>query len=155
MVRFVVKLVAIVFVLVIILGFLRTWQMEHSKSQTIFEGGKVPSPLPDGLYKGSVPGHTFSWQGKKFDSANNKGINIFDENGTTTENYPFKTSVTKGLRDKNLEVVKIDYNIIGNPFWLRIIVDEIVEIAPGDYLGKLHVRIIGFTFTLGYFQLKK
>ncbi len=151
LIKFVVGLVFIAFI--ILWG--RTWQIEHSKNQSIFASGKVPNPLPSGLYSGSVPGHKVSWLGKKFDATSSTGINVFQQGSTTVEEYPFKTYVGKGLRDKGISVLKIDYNSPSNPFWLRFILDEIVEVSPGQYLGKLHVIIATFPFTLGYFELKK
>ena len=148
--------IVVVLVAALLLGaFLRTWQMEHSANQKLFGSGNIPNPAPNGFYKGSVPGHTFSWLGKKFSAADSSEINVFDAgNGAKGERYPFATSVGQGIRDTHLNVVKIDYNIPGNSFLMRLILDEIVEVAPGEYLGKLHVRIIpGYPFTLAYFKL--
>ena len=161
------KIILGLIVVFFLVHILRTWQLEHSANQKLFASGTIPNPLPDGLYNGSVSGHTFSWLGKKFFATTSRGINIFtpldiklsngvNQNSTTTEKYPFKTSLGKGLRDKTLDVFQIDYNIPANPFWLRPILDEIVEITPGHYLGKLQARFIpGFPFTLSYFELKK
>jgi hypothetical protein len=154
-----IKFIVVVVVLVlasIVLGIARTWQEEHSENQKLFSSGSAPNPMPDGFYSGSVPGHTFSWQGKKFFAASSTGINVFTSGSTTEEKYPFVTSIGKGVRDTTRDVLKIDYDIPSNPFWLRPILDEILQIAPGQYLGKLQLRIIpGFPFTLGYFELKK
>ncbi len=155
MITFIIKTIVSLVGIALIIAFARTWQMENSANQLVFAKGTVPTPIPDGLYKGTVPGHEVSWLGKKFASSTSSGINVFSEESTTTEKYPFKTSLTKGLRDRNLDVVKIDYNQSPNPFWLRFVVDEIVETAPAQYLGKLHINIYGFTFTLAYFELKK
>jgi len=151
-----IKLVLALVVIFILLGFGRTWQMEHSPAQQAFAKGIIPHPLPDGFLAGSVSGKT-SWLGKKFAAAQMRGINVFDAgNGAESERYPFVMSTGAGVRDAKMQVVKIDYEIPGNPFWLRRILDEVVEIAPGHYLGKLHVRIIpGIPFTLGYFDLKQ
>ncbi len=141
----------------VVLGILRTWQTQYNDNQKSFLKGTVPNPAPDGLYKGIVPGYTLSWLGKKFDAARARGINLFNDGGDVRgERYPFTTSVGKGLRDINLDVIKIEYNIPGNPFWLRLLVDEIVEVAPGKYLGKLHALIVpGYPFALGYFELSR
>ena len=154
---FLIKIVIVLACLAVIFGVVRTWQMEHSPNQSRFVEGKKPMPAPDGLYNGSVSGPKVSWLGKKFNAAAQTGINIFDDgNGSKRERYPFKTSVSKGIRDAGADVVAIDYDIPGNPFWLRPILDEIVQIGPDKYLGKLHVRIIpGYPFTLAYFELSK
>ncbi len=141
----------------ILSGIFRTRQIQHDAQEKVFLHGTVPDPTPDGLYYGSVPGRTVSWLGKKFSAASSRGINIFsDGKGGQSEQYPFVTSAGKGLQDKDLNVLKIDYDIPGNPIWLRLVVDEVVQIAPGHYLGKLEARMIpGFPFALIYFELKK
>ena len=145
------KLLALLIILPLLLGLLRTWQVQNSSYQKLFLSGKIPDPLPNNLYKGSVNFKT-TWQGKKFDATNSAGINIIDNN----EKYPFKTYTGKGLQDKNLDVFKIDYNIKENPLWLRFILDEIVEIEKNKFLGKVHINLIpGLPFSLGYFRLEK
>lgn len=124
----------------------------NSSNQKLFLSGKVPNPKPNGFYRGSLKRLKTPWQGKKFDEGTSTGINLI--NGK--EVYPFKTYVGKGLKDKNLNVLKIDYNTPENPFWVRLILDEIVQISPNKYLGKVHLKIIpGLPFTLGYFNLEK
>jgi len=145
--------VAVIFIC-LILGFLRTWRMAHSDEQTAFAGGTYPSPAPDGLYKGRI-GRPVSWLGKKFNAASSTGINVFNDEGAQAERYPFKTSKGMGIHDSK-DVLRIDYNIAGNPFWVRPILDELVQTSPGNYLGKLELRIIpGYPFTLGFFRLTK
>ena len=160
------KIIVAIIVVLIVLGFLRTWQLERSANQKVFAGGTVPNPLPNGLYNGTVPGHTVSWLGKKFfatgesasggDASEGTGINVFQNGSGTSEKYPFKTYIGKGAHDGALDVIKIDYNIAGNPLWLKPILDEIVEVSPNKFLGKLQLRIIpGYPFTLTYFELTK
>lgn len=147
-------IVGILLILVILLatGFVRTWQVQYDKRNAVFLQGTFPDPLPDGLYAGDI-GKKVSWQGKKFNSATSEGINVF-EGGK--EQYPFATYKGSGLFEKNLEVLKIDYNIPSNPFWLKLILDEIVQVSPNQYLGKMSLQIIpGFPFSLGYFRLQK
>lgn len=154
-----VKIVLGILVLLILgllaFGLYRHIKTQSSASQKLFLSGKVPSELPNGLYKGSVPGQTFPWKGKKFNADKNTGINIFEENDKRSEQYPFKLYKGKGLADKNLEVIKIDYNLPQNPLWLRFIVDEIVETKKDHYLGKLIMNIPAFPIALGYFNLEK
>ena len=161
-----IKLLIVLVLLVTLLCIFRTWQMEHSANQEAFLKGTVPNPAPDGLYHGSV-GRNVSWLGKKFsaeggsasggDAFIGTGINVFDDgDGVRSERYQFVTSIGKGVRDTEKDVLKIDYNITANPWWVRFIFDEIVQTAPNEYLGKLHARFIsGYPFTLGYFTLKK
>src|SRR5689334_8884101 len=114
--------ITIIFVELVILvvlgaGFYRTWKTQYSPNQQIFLKGSLPKPLPNGLYKGSVTGYSGSWKGKKFEAGSSSGINLINNE----EKYPFKTYVGKGIADKNLDVLKIDYDIPQNPFWLRFI----------------------------------
>ena len=73
----------------------------------------------------------------------------------TKKKYLFRLYKEKGLSEKNLDVIKIDYNVSQNPLWLRFIMDEIVGINEDQYLGKLHIRFPGGSFALGYFNLEK
>ncbi len=141
----------------ILLGVLRTWQMGHSADQKRFLAATAPAPAPDGSYAGTVASPHVSWLGKKFNAADSSGINVFDtSNGTKVERYPFATSSGKGLTDRDLNVLKIDYNVSANPFWLRPILDEIVQIGPDHYLGKMQARVIpGYPFTLAFFELTR
>lgn len=157
MISFVVRVVFLSIVIVVCIGAFRTWQLEHRIEQREFLAGNLPSTLPDGFYSGSIPDYVFTWTGKKFDRNNSKGINIFDEGlGVTSEDYVFVMSTTTSSRNKNLEVLKIDYNLPENPFWSRYFYDELVEISPGNYLGKMQLKLIpGYPFIITYFNLKK
>ncbi|MEO8581893.1 MAG: hypothetical protein ABI425_04970 [Patescibacteria group bacterium] len=142
-------------VLVGFVGFMRTFFLEKSAEQKTFSAGIVPKKLPNGIYQGSSSGYNGSWQGKKFDETNSTGINVFKNGENLDEKFPFKTFVAKGVRD-NQQVIKIDYNIPPNPWYLRLILDEIVEVSEDRYLGKLQVRFLpGQYFTFAFFYLKK
>lgn len=133
------------------LGIYRTIHSYRSPAQAEFKAGSIPAPMPDGFYPGSVAGYHGSWAGKKFDRNADRGINIFG----SSERYPFKTYVSQGATDSNIETFKIDYNVSGNPLWLRLLLDEMVQTAPGEYLGKIQLRLIPKApFTLGYFRLR-
>ncbi|OGG43219.1 hypothetical protein A2841_03575 [Candidatus Kaiserbacteria bacterium RIFCSPHIGHO2_01_FULL_48_10] len=139
----------------LLIGVWLTWTAENSNSQKAFIAGTTPKPALDGFYKGTVGNQQTAWLGKRFDADSASGINVFDGGGRmNTERQPFKTYYGKGLRDKKLNVLVVDYDIPANSFWLRHIRDEIVQIGKDHYLGKLQFRFIGFTFTLGYFELK-
>lgn len=140
--------------LVILFGSYRTYKTRQSPNQKIFENGKVPTKM-DGLYHGKVTGYKTNWQGKKFDATRSAGINVFKNGDKLNERYPFRTYIRKGVAD-NMEVLKIDYSENTFPWWLRFILDELVEIEPGKYLGKVHITVIpGIPFTVGYFTLVK
>src|SRR3989344_1620728 len=122
-------------IVLIIFGFLRTWQVQRNKSQALFIKGTVPDAKPDGFFNGTVLGIKASWIGKKLDAQKSGGINVFkNSKGERVDKYPFATTIESGLLDKSLKVIKIKYDILGNPFWLRRITDEIVQIAPNEYL---------------------
>jgi hypothetical protein len=141
----------------VILAIVRTYQMEHSAMQQQFEKGVANIATLDGDYKGIAHGYEgSSWQGKTLTRASHMGINRFLKNGESSTNYPFRFYISKGLRDTNLDVITLDYNQEGNPWWLKFIVDEMMEISPKEYLGKVHVQIAPqIVFTLGYFTLSK
>ncbi len=134
-------------------GVYQTYRIEHQTNQKLFLSGTLPSPLPNDFYKGNqFTGLGDSWRGKVFDSSTQRGINKFGDG----ERFVFQTYPAQGLRDKHLQVLRIDYNQKGNPWWLHFIVDEVVQIEPDHYLGKVHVRVIpGLVFTLSYFELQK
>jgi len=141
---------------VTIYGVARTQKVEGDPRQNVFAAGTVPAGV-DGLYRGSLQGREVPWKGKKFQDADDTGLNVFvTKDGHTEERYPFRTYVGRGIKDKKLRVLKIDYGVKGNPWWLRRIVDEVVEVAPGELLGKVHVKwILGITFTMDFFKLEK
>lgn len=150
------SLLVLFLVAVLLVGFLRTWQISSMPYQQTFLKGSVPNPEPEGFYAGTTAFST-PWIGKKFDAASGMGVNIIKNSaGEQIEKYPFKTYFSNGLIDRDLQVLKIDYNIPENPFWVRWILDEIVQTAPGQYFGKMHLRLIpGFPFSILYFQLNK
>lgn len=146
-----VALAVLALILFIAAGLYQTYRVEHRPSQAAFRAGTLPNPAPDGPLKGSTTiEQGKNWKGKVFNRATNAGINQF----TDGQKYPFKTYVAPGLRDPDRQVLRIDYNQPGNPWWLRLIVDEIVQTSPGHYLGKVHLALpLGLTFTATYFEL--
>ncbi|PWU24303.1 hypothetical protein C5B42_00120 [Candidatus Cerribacteria bacterium 'Amazon FNV 2010 28 9'] len=148
---FVLLLILLVFV---ILGVMRTAQTQSQPQEQAFMNGAVPSPAPDGFLKGSVSVPT-TWLGKTFHAQTQTGINIIADNGKQVEKYPFKTYVGNGYFSKNHPVLKLDYNLPENPLYLRFVLDELVQISPGQYLGKLIVRFGPFVVALGFFTLSK
>ena len=157
-----------IILLAVILGIWRTWQIQSDPRQKIFLNGIMPNPPLDGFYNGTVSGEksflrrfyysgSSTWLGKKFNLNNATGTNVFNKGlDLKNELYPFVTRQGKGLLDKNTDVLKIDYNIKENPFWLRFILDEIVQVKPDVYPGKMVLRIIpGLPFGILYFELTK
>lgn len=146
----------LVFVVIMGLGIAVTWSTQHGELQTTFLKGKAPAELPDGPYIGTVSGYAGNWRGKEFIRSKKAGLNRFGEGDKLERLYPFALYPAKGLRDTQLDVLKLDYNVSGNPEWLKLVTDEIVEIEPGHFLGKVHLRLVpGYPFALGYFELRK
>src|SRR4051812_22706246 len=109
--------------LVLLIGFIgifiwRHITTQHSKNQQLFLHGSVTPTLPQGFLKGSVNFKT-TWQGKRFDSKTQTGINVFKTDEKKTENYPFTYYEGKGIVDPSITVIKIDYNNSMNPWYLR------------------------------------
>jgi len=148
-------LVAVAGSILIGVGLALTFQTRRSPKQNEFVAGRAPSELPDGFYDGSADVKT-SWRGKTFDPVARRGINLLESGGTRRERFPFGIYFGEGIRDPQIEVLKIDYDIPENPRWMRTILDEMVEVADGSLLGKVHVRVVpGFPSAVAYFRLDK
>jgi hypothetical protein len=150
-------ILSIIIATILVIGTYRTYQIQTQPEQKIFFSGKIPTKAPDGIYKGSVKNFKTNWIGKSFNAKESTGINNFKQDETIVlKKYPFKTYIGQGIQDTNKDVLKIDYNIDSNPFWLRLILDEVVETTPNNFLGKVHIRLFpGVAFSLGYFRLEK
>lgn len=146
------KLASILFAI----GLLFTWRTQTSSHQTEFLAGSEFAVLPDGFWPGSADFPVGSWRGKRFDSAQASGMNVFESGGVRSESAPFRMYSAEALWDKDKRVTRIDYNVPENWFWLRPAVDEVVEVEPGRLVGKIHYRIFsGFSIALGYFTQSK
>ncbi len=155
-----------------------TFLVGRSARQTEFLAGKPPTEAPKGFYKGTaylLGGGPVPWLGKSFEPEKNVGFNIFTPRGVgllrvmtpfyklfrvnadgNTDAYYFKTSMGRGFRDKEIDTFKLDYDSPENPFLIRIILDEIVETAPNEFLGKVHMKVFpGYRATIGFFGLRK
>ncbi len=173
-------LVSVVIAAVVWLGFwiLITFLVGRSERQKHFIAGSMPIVAPDGFYKGLaylLGNRPVPWLGKSFEQENQKGFNIFTPKGAlllkvltpfyklfrvnsdgNTDAYYFKTSVSQGFRDKQIDTFKLDYDAAENPFLIRIILDEIVEVRPQEFLGKVHMKVFpGYYATIGFFGLKQ
>ena len=100
------------------------------------------------------------WQGKTFDASQQRGDNIFTKDShflarlfnplyrgffadtaKTYRGFAFRTYTASGLFDPDRMVLKIDYNLKENPgLTVRRVLDELVQLDSGLYLGKAHVR---------------
>ncbi len=113
------------------------------------------SQLLDALLAAHMP-----WQGKTFDAANSRGDNIFTrrslplarlfspgyrgfrgDGNETYRAFAFRTYVAAGREDEDRQVLKIDYDLPENPrVTIRRVLDELVQVGDGTYLGKAHVK---------------
>jgi hypothetical protein len=175
---YILLIVASLIVAILIFGSLITFLVEHSRYQAMFVQGRLPEPAPDGFHPGLphvLMDKKTPWLGKSFDSQTQTGFNVFTPTGAAilkiatpfysrfnrnsegnTSAYHFKTCAGKGRKDRNTDVIKLDYDSKENPWLIRIILDEIVEITPRNYLGKIHVKFLpGFYVTIGYFGLQR
>ena len=58
-----------------------------------------------------------------------------------TAPFAFRTYLAPGLEDADRTVLKIDYDLPENPkLTVRRVLDELVQIGDGAYLGKAHVK---------------
>jgi hypothetical protein len=100
------------------------------------------------------------WLGKRFDAEAATGENVFDmsayragerltpagfrawwpEDVSSYRALRFRTAVTSGRLDPGVDVLRIDYDLPENPPLLRRIVDELVAVQAGVYLGQAILR---------------
>ena len=115
------------------------------------------------------------WKGKTFDTAQARGENIFsrdiyflahiafpfyrgyvDDGPDTFRAFAFRTYVAAGKDDPDRQVLKIDYNDPANPrLSVRWVLDELVEVGDGVYLGKAHLHWLWGTWKMVAFFLLK
>ncbi len=114
------------------------------------------------------------WKGKRFDSTGAIGDNVLSRDSRTLVHvlwpsykgckpdradtysaFAFRTYVAPGKADPDRDVLKIDYDINGNPPLVRRVLDEIVQINGNRYLGKAHLKLRdGKWKTAAYFTLE-
>lgn len=122
----------------------------------------------------AVTGLWMPWQGKRFDAASATGDNRMTASSSLASKllwplysmkdaaegklaFDFKTYVDEGKDDPGLQVLVIDYaDVESNPrLVIRDIRDELVELAPGAYLGKILFRLPGGRYEkIGFFALR-
>lgn len=126
-----------------------------------YRGEMLAVDLAPGLthYAAFVQHRFRPWRGKVFDSQKERGDNVFADNAGpwfrvllpsyrgrrpdtnhTFRAFDFRTYVAPGLFDPDLSVLKIDYDLPENPARIRGVLDELVELADGYYLGRAYLR---------------
>jgi len=59
----------------------------------------------------------------------------------TYATFTFKTSLAPGKTDVDRRVLKLDYALPENPrFSIRRVLDEVVQLPDGTFLGKAYLR---------------
>lgn len=131
-------------------------------------------PAADFLLR-ALTGAWMPWLGKSFDSRAAHGYNrlapsarwpvkLFWPLYATKPDagaraaFDFETAIEPGKADPEIEVLKIDYGPVdSNPrFIIRQIRDELVELVPGTYLGKILWRARDEHYScIGYFALRQ
>jgi hypothetical protein len=143
--------------------------------------GMLVVPLIQGAFDRfvtTVTGAWMPWLGKSFDSKANRGYNrlapsarwpaklLWPRYGTTDDGdaraaFEFETAIEPGKADPDVQVLKIDYGPVeSNPgLVIRQIRDELVELVPDTYLGKILWRsgeVAEESFScIGYFALRQ
>ena len=128
-------------------------------------------PAVDGIARG-ISEVWMPWLGKSFDPATERGANVLAPSARgplkalwpsyepeaarpdAIDVFPFLTRRGSGEIDPEVEVLKIDYDIDENPtFLIRNILDELVELEAGFYLGRALYRHRGAFRPIGFFTL--
>lgn len=122
-----------------------------------------------------ITGHWLPWQGKVF-ASQGSGHNIFTRDSLALAHlwwplyrqyqndganhyraFRFHTYTAPGLMNPDTSVLKLDYNLPENPApSIRRILDELVQVEPGVFLGKAHLRWWwGRWQTVAFFTLRE
>ena len=121
-----------------------------------------------------IAGLWMPWLGKSFEGSAKSGINYFRQTAATRwwlrllfpgyrlppvagdriEAFPFRNAVEPGALDPDMQVLKIDYDFEANPAPIRRILDELVQVTPGLYVGKILFRLGGRYYPIGFFSLR-
>jgi hypothetical protein len=67
----------------------------------------------------------------------------------------FKIEQVESILGDGQEVLRVNYNRPGNPFWLRPLNDELKKIHDGYYLGRGVIQIFGLAFNSFYFSVER
>jgi hypothetical protein len=130
----------------------------------------VPRPFDLGLR--ALAGAWMPWKGKRFEAAADRGDNLLDASARWASRvlwpsyqpqivdggyaaFRFRTYVGPGAVNPDVETLKIDYDSNENPALLiRGILDELVQVVRGAYLGKVLLRRRSDWRLVGYFGLE-
>ena len=129
---------------------------------------RLADPALRGLASAWMP-----WVGKRFHASTQTGDNLLvpsaripasllwpryrleDAGEGLRSAFRFRTYTSPGTLDPDIDTLKIDYDSPDNPgLLIRDILDELVEVAPGAYLGKVLLRRRSGWRLVGYFALQ-
>jgi hypothetical protein len=114
------------------------------------------------------------WKGKRFDPEAKEGRNIFTtgfrpairvfwpgyeieyaEGDRRLSTFPFTTwQGASSYTPSDADVLKIDYEHPQSPWLIRNILDELIQIEDGLYLGQALLRIRGTLHRAAWFELR-
>jgi hypothetical protein len=123
---------------------------------------------------GTLFGWWLPWKGKTLNAAEQTGDNMFTNDGLwlsrlvfagyqgyiadgpgRSRALTFRTYTGEGKDDPGLQVLKLDYNLDVNPsFVVRDVLDELVQVGEGYYLGKAHLHWRGHWRCAAFFTLQ-
>ena len=96
------------------------------------------------------------WKGKNFeplDGGHGQGINRFRVGPFRTTRYPFESEISSPLVGDS-DVYRLNYTLRGNPWFVRLIRDDIKKLRDGLFLGTANRRTKGGHRFLIYFALE-
>ena len=114
------------------------------------------------------------WKGKAFDPEAKEGRNLFTggfrgvqrvlwpgydvdrpEHGGRCSTFPFTTwQGSSALTRDGADVLKIDYEHPQSPWLIRDILDELVQVEDGIFLGQALLRVRGRLHRVAWFELR-
>ncbi len=97
----------------------------------------------------------FPWTGKNFSARSlikGSGINRINLTIAKQEWFAFQTTFKPSLIDKR-PCIQLNYNLQGNPWFVRQLVDELREVEPGLYLGTTLCKTSKGRIKLLYFAI--
>ena len=149
-------------------------QMNFSELQELYLNARRPSALSDlnGDAKGAMLAwrsprsgpvanllaalgkmQSFPWKGKSFEARGDKGEGINRISLSKKMRwFPFGTRFDASFLDGKPTFV-LDYARPGNPPFIRQIVDEVREVAPGLYMGPAALKVGGKPRPILFFAL--
>lgn len=111
--------------------------------------------IPMGVYLTNIP--LLPWKGKQFEAIDNssgKGINLIELWPTKQTMFHFETAIIPSLLQGDNDVFSLNYDLPGNPFFIRAIRDDLKKIEEGLFLGTANAKINStYKFVL-YFALE-